>query len=370
MFRRLAVLAALAAVGLALGLPALAGARTPDPDGAAPIIIAHRGASGYRPEHTEAAYRLAIRQGADYIEADLVMTRDGVLVSRHENEISLTTDVADRPEFAGRRVTRTIDGEAFTGWFAEDFTLAELKTLRARERNPDRRPESAAYDGQQPILALAEIIAIAHEEGALRGRPVGLYIELKNPAHHASVGLPMERTLIDTLDAAGLNRADAPVIVQSFWPQALIALRPMTPVRLMFLINSVAPPESLMRAHGIRAWSDVYSAEGLRTVAAFADVVGPETELIFPRDAEGRSLPATSFVADAHAAGLDVHVWSVNAENVYLPLELRRGDPADPGHDNRPGDAASLVRRLATAGVDGLFTDHPDIAVSSLSSDD
>lgn len=364
MFRRLAVVATL---GLALftSAPAVAG-HAPDPHGVLPIVIAHRGASGYRPEHTEAAYRLAVAQGADYIEADLVKTRDGVLVSRHENEIGLTTDVADRPEFADRRVTRIIDGETFEGWFVEDFTLAELKTLGARERNPQQRTASAVHDGDQPVLSLSEIIIIAREEGERRGRPVGLYIELKNPGYHASIGLPMEQTLVDALKAAGLNRADAPVIIQSFWPQALVELRPLTPVRLMFLLNSVAPPEDILRANGIQSWSDVYSAEGLKQIATFADIVGPETELIFPRDADGRSLPATTFITDAHAAGLPVHVWSVNAENPYLPHELRRGDPADSGYDSRLGDAATLVRALAAAGVDGFFTDQPDIAVAAL----
>lgn len=360
MFRRLAGLLIVAAV---LTAPAFAIAQTP---AAAPIVIAHRGASGHRPEHTEAAYRLAVAQGADYIEADLVMTRDGVLVSRHENEIGRTTDVAAHPEFADRRTTRTIDGETFEGWFVEDFTLAELKTLGARERNPRQRTASAAHDSEQPVLTLAEIIAIARQEGERRGRPVGLYIELKNPGYHAAIGLPMEQALVDALQAADLNRRDAPVIIQSFWPQALVALKPLTPVRLMFLLNSVAPPEEILRANGIRAWADVYSAEGLKRISTFADIVGPETELIFPRDVAGRSLPATRFVADAHAAGLQVHVWSVNAENPYLPLELRRGDPAEPGYQGRLGDAATLVRALAAAGVDGLFTDQPDIAVSAL----
>lgn len=361
MFRRLAGLLVVAA---ALTAPAPGIARTAVE--AAPIVIAHRGASGHRPEHTEAAYRLAVAQGADYIEADLVMTRDGVLVSRHENEIGRTTDVAARPEFADRRVTRTIDGETFDGWFVEDFTLAELKTLRARERNPHQRTASAAHDGEQPVLTLDEIIAIARQEGERRGRPVGLYIELKNPGYHTAIGLPMEPALVGALKAADLNRRDAPVIIQSFWPQALVALKPLTPVRLMFLLNSVAPPEQILRANGIRAWSDVYSAEGVQRIATFADIVGPETELIFPRDAAGRSLPATRFIADAQAAGLRVHVWSVNAENPYLPLELRRGNPAEPGYDGRIGDAANLVRALAAAGVDGLFTDHPDIAVAAL----
>lgn len=333
---------------------------------ARPIVIAHRGASGYRPEHTEAAYRLAVAQGADFIEPDLVMTRDGVLVARHENEIGRTTDVADHPEFADRHVTKTIDGETFTGWFVEDFTLAELQTLGARERNPLRRRESARHDSLQPVLTLDQIIAIAQEEGERRGRPVGLYIELKNPGYHASIGLPMEQALIDRLAAAGLNRRDAPVFIQSFWPQALVALRAMTPVRLMFLVNSVAPPDELLRAHGIGAWSDVYSAAGMRMIAGFADAVGPETQLIFPRDADGRALPATSVVADAHAAGLLVHVWSVNAENDELPLQMRIGDPADADHAFRLGDAGALALALAEAGVDGLFTDHPDLVARAL----
>jgi len=359
MFHRLL---ALALATLSLAAPAASTAEAfPKP-----IVIAHRGASGQRPEHTEAAYRLAAAQGADYIEADLVMTKDGVLVSRHENEIGRTTDVADHPEFADRRATRLIDGERFEGWFVEDFTLAELKTLRARERNPAQRKESAAFDGKQPVLSLSEIIAIAKEEGDRRGRPVGLYIELKNPGHHAAIGLPMEAALVEALQRAGLNRRDAPVIIQSFWPQALMDLRRLTPVRLMFLINSVAPPEDVLKANGIAAWSDVYSPEGLKQMTQFAEIVGPETELIFPRDADGRSGPATRLVADAHEAGLQVHVWSVNAENHYLPVELRRGDPQDPDHLNQLGDAAALVRALETAGVDGLFTDHPKIALDAL----
>lgn len=355
-------LATLALLALTLATPS-AGAAEAFPS---PIVIAHRGASGYRPEHTEAAYRLAAEQGADYIEADLVMTKDGVLVSRHENEIGLTTDVAAHPEFADRRTSRLIDGERFEGWFVEDFTLAELRTLRARERYPSQRTESAAYDGRQPVLTLAEIVAIARTEGDRRGRPVGLYIELKNPGYHAAIGLPMEAALVEALERAGLNRRDAPVIIQSFWPEALVALRKLTPVRLMFLINSVPPPDDILRANGIAAWSDVYSPEGLRYVAQFAEIVGPETELIFPRDAEGRSLPATSFVADAHDAGLQVHVWSVGAENRRLPVQFRRGDPGDPDHLDQPGDAAALVRALQSAGVDGLFTDHPDVAVAAL----
>lgn len=352
-------------LGLLAALP-LAGRPLAQEPVRSPIVIAHRGASGYRPEHTEAAYRLAIAQGADYIEPDLVMTKDGVLVARHENEIDRTTDVASHPEFASRRTTRVIDGESFDGWFVEDFTLSELKTLRARERNPRLRVESATHDGKQPVLTLTEIIALAADEGRARGRPVGLYIELKNPGYHAGIGLPMEQALIGALDKAGLNRRDAPVFIQSFWPAPLVKLRSMTPVRLMFLLNSVPPPEAILRANGIGDWSEVYSAAGMKQIAGFADAVGPEIALIFPRDAQGRSQAATSIVADAHAAGLLVHAWSVNAENAQLPADLRRGDPSSPGYDRELGDAAALVRALVAQGVDGFFTDHPDIAVRAL----
>ncbi len=327
---------------------------------AEPIVIAHRGASAYRPEHTAMAYKLAIEMGADFIEPDLVMTKDGVLVARHENEIGRTTDVAAHPEFADRKTTRTIGAETFTGWFVEDFTLVELKTLRSRERRPQARVESARYDGREPILTLQEIIDIAKAGGAARGRPVGLYIELKNPDDFRGRGLPMEKALIDVLAANGLNTAQAPVIIQSFFPTALMALRQLTPIKLMFLVNSQPPPASMMAANGIARWSDVWSPEGLKTIKGFADIVGPETQIILPRDADGRSLPASRFVADAHAVGLPVHVWSVNPENVDLPADLRCGDPAKPSFDGRRGDVETLIRRLFVQGVDGAFSDAPD----------
>ena len=351
-----------AAAAFALASSARAG---PEPPTAQPIVIGHRGASGYRPEHTAMSYRLAVAQGADYVEPDLVMTRDGVLVARHENEIGRTTDVADHPEFAGRRVTRTIDGETFTGWFVEDFTLAELKTLRARERRPEARKESAGHDGREPILTLQEIIDIVRDAGKTRPHPVGLYVELKNPDYFRSIGLPMEKALVQVLSASGLNTPDAPVIIQSFWPSSLVDLRKITPVRLMFLLNSQAPPESVMRANGIRVWSDVYSPEGLRRIAGFADIVGPETRLILPQDETGHALPPTTFVHDAHAAGLAVHVWSINAENEELPVERRRGDPKDPAYPNLLGDADGQAKALFAQGVDGAFTDQPDIVVGA-----
>lgn len=348
--------------GAALLLPAPAFAQTGTSH---PLVIAHRGASGYRPEHSEAAYRLAVRQGADYVEPDLCMTKDGVLVARHENEIGLTTDVAEHPEFASRRRTKTIDGLSFTGWFVEDFTLAELKTLYTRERRPDLRRESATYDHRERVLMLQEIIDITRDEAAKQGRTVGFYIELKNPDYHRSIGLPMEQALVDILQRNGLNRKDAPVYIESFWPSALIALRKLTPVRLTFLVNSEAPPESVMRANHIARWSDVYSPAGLAKIAAFADAVGPETQLVLPRDAQGRSLPATDFVANAHKAGLQVHLWAIPAENIDLPLDYRRGDTKAPGYAAMQGNATGLARTLFAAGIDGAFTDNPDLVAAA-----
>ena len=345
-----------AAALMAFAVPAAAAPATP-------IIIGHRGASAYRPEHTAMSYRLAIQMGADFVEPDLVMTKDGVLVARHENEIGRTTDVAAHPEFATRKVTRAIDGETFTGWFVEDFTLAELKTLRARERRPDARSQSAAYDGREPVLTLQEIIDIAQAGGAARGRPVGLYVELKNPDYFRKLGLPMEKSLIDVLAANGLNSLDAPVIIQSFWPSALITLRRLTPIKLMFLVNSQPPPKSVLVANHIANWSDVWSPAGLKRIAAFADIVGPETQIILPRDKDGRSLSPSDFVANAHAAGLKVHVWSINPENLDLPVDLRCGDPKAAGFEHQLGDVQTEARRLFAQGIDGAFSDAPDVLV-------
>lgn len=337
--------------------------------GRRPIVIAHRGASGYLPEHSASAYQLAIIQGADYIEPDLVMTRDGVLVARHENEIGRSTNVADHPEFASRRVSRTIDGENFTGWFAEDFTLAELKTMRTRERNPDRRPLSARHSNEEPVLTLQEIIDIARTGSAMRSRPVGIYIELKNPDYHRSIGLNMEKALVETLERNGLNKADAPVFIESFWPSALIALARMSPVRRTFLINSVPPPEAILKANGIARWSDVYSAEGMRKIAGFAHVVAPETKLVLQDDPATGGVKPTRFVETAHAAGLPVHLWSISAENSELPTPYRRGDPAAPGYGAMHGDATGLARTLFGLGVDGIFTDYPDMVIAALPAD-
>ncbi|WP_333586042.1 glycerophosphodiester phosphodiesterase family protein [Phenylobacterium sp.] len=304
-----------------------------------PLVIAHRGASGERPEHTELAYQRAIDQGADFIEPDLVMTRDGALVARHENEISETTDVAARPEFAARRTRKVIDGRPVEGWFTEDFTLAELKTLRARERLPHLRPLSAAFDGQAVIPTFEEVVALARRESARTGRTIGVYPEMKHPTFFAGLGLPMVETLAQAVRAAGLDRRDAPIFVQCFEPE---------PLR-QFRARADAPTVMLAGAGAL-------SPERLVELARFADGLGPELSLVL--DLADPDLRPRPLIAQAHAAGMKVHPWTVRSENNFLPPTLRRGEaPAE------HGDSATLLRALYQAGVDGVFTDFPELAV-------
>ena len=309
------------------------------------LVIAHRGASGVRPEHTLEAYRLAVEMGADFIEPDVVSTRDGVLVARHENEISETTDVASRTGFADRRTTKTIDGVEITGWFTEDFTLEELRTLRAVERLPDLRTGSAAYDGQFLVPTLEEVVRLAVRLGAERGRPVGVYPETKHPSYFRAIGLPLEEPLLATLEAAGAGGPDLPVFVQSFEAGNLRQLNETTDLPLVQL----AYPGGAS-ADGL-GYDAMLTPAGLDQVATYADAVGVHKAAVL----DPATLAPTSLVADAHAAGLGVHVWTVRAENAFLPPPLRRGEsPA--AH----GDVEAEVRALVAAGVDGLFADHPD----------
>eukprot|EP01030_Chromulinospumella_sphaerica_P024548 gene24548-24633_t len=283
-----------------------------------PVVIAHRGASGERPEHTALAYRLAIEQGADFIEPDLVLSKDGALVCRHENEIGGTTDVAARPELAARKATKVIDGESLTGWFTEDFTLAELKTLRCRERLPKLRPGNTAFDGQEAILTFEEVVALARAEGARVGRRVGLYPEMKHPTWFASLGLPVEGRMAAALKAAGLDGRDAGAFVQCFEVAPLKTLRGLVRTPLVQLISDEGGPAD---APGT-LYASMTGAAGLKAIAAYADGVGPEKRLVVPTDGEALLAP-TSFVADAHAAGLKVHPWTVRRENFFLPPALR-----------------------------------------------
>jgi glycerophosphoryl diester phosphodiesterase len=350
-----------------LGMSVVAGCATrPAPQRAKPLIIAHRGASAYRPEHTLSAYRLAIAMGADFIEPDLVLTKDGVLVCRHENQISGTTDVAARPEFADRKRKKTVDWDEVEGWFTEDFTLAELKTLRCKERLPQLRPASAAFDGQEAIATFEEVIALAQAEGVRLRRTIGVYPETKHPTYFEGLGLSFDAPLIAALGKAGWGGADAPVFIQSFETGNLKRLSQKTSVRLVQLISDGfgMPFDHLPTGMGV-TYQMMTSDTGLKEIARYAAGIGPHKGLILPRDGEGRTLPATDLVARAHAARLKVHPWTLRAENYFLPLELRRGDPAAPDFQRQHGAAQVELETLFLLGVDGVFTDFPDRALQA-----
>lgn len=294
-----------------------------------PIVIAHRGASGHRPEHTLEAYALAVQMGADFIEPDLVITKDGVLIARHENEIGETTDVATK--FADRRATKVIDGDTVSGWFTEDFTAAELRTLRAKERLPFR---STAYDGRFLVPAFDEVLALADSLGRDRGRDVGVYPETKHPSYFRGIGLPLEERVVEALGRHGLDGRRDPVFIQSFDAASLRRLRPLTRVRLVQLVMD--------SAHVTPA--------ALREIARYADGVGVHTRLIVPPQP---GAPPTSLVNDAHDAGLFLHAWTLRPEPRFLAQRYA-------------GDPIAEVRELAALGVDGLFGDFPDQLLQGL----
>jgi glycerophosphoryl diester phosphodiesterase len=327
------------------------------PAAATPIVIAHRGASGERPEHTLAAYGLAIEQGADFVEPDLVLTKDGVLVCRHENEISGTTDIASRPEFAGRKTSKTIDGREVAGWFTEDLTLAELKTLRARERLPQLRPGNAAHDGRFEVPTFAELLAFVRAREKAVGRKIGVYPETKHPSYFASIGLDFDAPLLAELRRAGYANRRDPVFIQSFEVSNLKRLRGKTKLRLVQLIGEANTGPADLSGLG---YDTMLTDNGLRQVARYADGIGPEKTRIVPRDADGRRLPPTDLVARAHKARLTVHVWTVRAENHFLPVDLRRG-PDPRAH----GNVTAELKQLYAAGVDGVFSDFPRLAVEA-----
>ena len=326
-------------------------------ESAAPLVIGHRGASAYRPEHTLAAYQLAIDMGADYIEPDLVSTKDRVLVARHENEISTTTDVAQRPEFAARRKTRMIDGVSVTGWFTEDFTLAELKTLRAIERLPALRPANTAFDGLYEVPTLQEVIDLAKREG------VGIYPETKHPTYHDSVGLSLEEPLVRILRANGLDRRDAPVFVQSFEVSNLQELDRQLKVNIVQLANSSGAPYDFTVKGDPRTYADLVTPTGLRWVARYADGLGPNKDLIVPR-VQNRLQTPTTLVENAHRAGLEVHPWTFRPENEFLPEDFREGNAASPEYRRTRGNQPAELKLFYKLGVDGVFADNPDTAVA------
>lgn len=322
-------------------------------------IVGHRGASGHRPEHTLAAYETAIVQCADYIEPDVVATKDGVLVARHENEISGTTDVAARAEFAARKATKVIDGVRVTGWFTEDFTLAELRTLRAKERLPLTRPANTAFDGLYQVPTLDEVVDLARHSVSCDGRQVGVYPETKHPTYFDSIGLSLEEPLVAALQANGVDRADAPVIVQSFEVGNLEELDGMTDVHLAQLVSSSGRPYDFTAAGDPRTYADLVTPAGLTEIATYADGVGLEKSVMIPRTAAGALGAPKPVIADAHAAGLTVHGWTFRLENQFLPVEFRSS--SDP---NAAGDLLGELRVFVDAGMDGAFSDQPDVAVT------
>ncbi|WP_129787040.1 esterase-like activity of phytase family protein [Promicromonospora panici] len=325
-------------------------------------VVGHRGASGYRPEHTLAAYETAINQCADYIEPDVVSTKDGVLVARHENEISGTTDVAAHPEFADRRTTKTIDGTSITGWFTEDFTLAELRTLRAKERLPQVRPQNTPFDGLYQVPTLDEVLDLARNSRTCEGAPVGVYPETKHPSYFDSIGLSLEEPLVRELRLGGFDRAGAPVIIQSFEVGNLQDLDGMTDVRLGQLISSSGAPYDFVADGDPRTYADMVTRSGLREVASYADGIGAEKNVLIPRNADGTLAAPSTVIRDAHRVGLDVHTWTFRRENQFMPTEFRSS--TDP---NGIGDLVGEIRVFMEAGLDGFFTDNPDLGVAALS---
>ena len=316
--------------------------------GEPPIIIGHRGACGYRPEHTLASYELAIAMGTDYIEPDIVSTQDGVLIARHENDIAETTDVGERPEFANRRTTKIIDGQAVTGWFTEDFTLAEIKTLRAKERLPFR---NHAFDAQLEIPTLQEVIDLVKQKSAETGRVIGIYPETKHPTYFDTIHLSLEEPLVALLHANGYTSSDAPIFIQSFEVENLKQLKEMTHLPLVQLLapREKRPYDFIVKGDS-RTYEDLTSPKELAHIAEYAKAIGPDKRLIVPTIQETRLQPATSLINEAHAVGLTVHSWTFRDEKQYLAPEYY-------------GNSEAEYEQFFQLGIDGVFTDFPDTAV-------
>jgi glycerophosphoryl diester phosphodiesterase len=324
-----------------------------------PAVVAHRGASGHRPEHTLEAYRTAIRMGVDDIEIDLVITRDGVLVARHENELSHTTDVASRPDLAHLRTTRVVEGELVSGWFVEDLTVAELKTLATRERMPTTRPRNAAYSGAEGVPTFNEVLAMVGAEGVRRGRTVGVMVEIKHATHFERLGLPVEDPLLADLARHGLDQPWARVTLMSFETTVLRRLADRTRLPVVQLIGGpTRRPADLETAGDTRTYADLVSPDGLARIDEYADGIGPLKDLVLPRDGSGAVGRPSTLVRDAHRLWLTVHVWTLRAENRFLPANFRVGHDPD-----GLGDMAGETAALLAAGVDGVITDHPDVAL-------
>ncbi|WP_328497487.1 glycerophosphodiester phosphodiesterase [Streptomyces sp. NBC_00414] len=357
--------AVLGAGGAVLGLPATA--RADDKHGGGgyrslpkPTIIGHRGASGYRPEHTLGSYQLALDLGAHVIEAgDLVPTKDGHLVCRHEPEIGGTTDVSAHPEFAGRKVTKLLDGVSTTGWFTEDFTLAELKTLRAKERIPANRPHNTLYDGRWEIPTFEEVLRWRDEQSRKLGRQVWIYPELKHPTYFRKLGLGLEERVAKVLRRHGLDKKNSPVILQSFEPTSVQRLNKLVDNALVVLLSAAnTRPWDFVETGDPRTVADLVKPAGLKQIASYAQGIGPTLDLIILKDASGNLTTPTTLVRDAHAEGLILHPYTMRNENPFLPANFRKGTDAD-----AYGDVFGAFATYFATGIDGVFTDNPDTGI-------
>ena len=339
-----------------------------------PTLIAHRGASALRPEHTLAAYTQAIEDGADIIEPDLVATKDGVLVARHENAIAIlnadntireaTTDIATRPEFAALLTTKTIDGTAIRGWFTEDLTLAQLKTLRAVERIPAVRPANVSFNGQFQVPTLQEVIDLAKSKSIEKGRTIGVYPETKHPTYFKSIGLPLERRLLEVLTANGWNSKDAPVFIQSFEVSNLKEMRALTTTRIVQLLSSSGRPFDFVAAGPTetRSYADLITPAGLREVATYANGIGPSKDMVIPVVNGALGTP-TALVANAKAANLITHIYTLRPENAFLPANLKAAPVAD---NAVRGDSVTEIQTYLQAGIDGFFTDDSAVGRTAI----
>ncbi|MGW5749017.1 glycerophosphodiester phosphodiesterase [Amycolatopsis sp. NPDC003861] len=326
-----------------------------------PVIIGHRGAPGYRPEHTLASYELAYRMGVDWVDVDLVPTKDGQLVARHEPEIGGTTDVAKHPEFADRKKTVVLDGVTTTGWFTQDFTLAELKTLRAVERIPQNRPHNTLYNGRYQIASYQEVLDLTKRLGRELHRTLGTYPEVKHSTFFQSIGNPTEPKLVAILKRNGLDRPDAPAIIQSFEVSNLIALHRQLRTPLLQLTSASGAPADFVANGDKRTYADLVTPQGLREVAKYAKYLGPDKAQVIPRDKNDNLGTPTALVADAHKAGLKVQPYTFRNENPFLPANLRSSAEPD-----AYGDVFTEEAAFFRAGVDGFFADQPDTALESL----
>lgn len=324
-------------------------------------MIGHRGAPGYRPEHSRSSYDLALAMGVDAVEPDVVVSKDGILVVRHENEISGTTDVADRPEFAGRRATKTIDGAELTGWFAEDFTWDELSTLHCRERLPKLRPSSASFDGEQPVLRLREVLDLVRAASLDQGREIGVVLEIKHATYFAGLGWDVAELVEAELLDAGWGRGELPLTIEAFESTVLGGLRERgIRGRYLYLLEAGGRPFDLVAALGQDAptYRDTARPAGLDRLAGVVDGISVDKRMILAPDKLGRMTGPSPVIADAHARGLQVYTWTCRPENAFLVRQYRGR-----GGAGAFGDYASEWAVLRDAGVDGVFVDHADLGV-------